>query len=151
MTTDGSVHVEVARVADPELLDTLNALLPQLSSGAAPLSAYELEDIVNAPTTTLFVVRGDRGHVLGSLTLAIFRVPTGVRAWIEDVVVDEESRGRGIGEALVMAALDLAQRSHARTVELTSRPSRESANRLYLRLGFEERATNVYRKTLESE
>jgi ribosomal protein S18 acetylase RimI-like enzyme len=86
---------------------------------------------------------------VGSLTLAMFRIPTGVRAWIEDVVVDESARGRGVGEALTQEALGRARAAGARTVELTSRPSREAANRLYLRLGFEVRDTNVYRFSLE--
>jgi ribosomal protein S18 acetylase RimI-like enzyme len=85
---------------------------------------------------------------VGSLTLATFPIPTGVRAWIEDVVVDSGARGHGVGEALNRAAIDEARSRGAITVELTSRPSRESANRLYLRLGFEPRETNVYRYTI---
>ncbi len=85
------------------------------------------------------------GPIVGTLTLVVFRIPTGLRAWIEDVVVDESVRGRGVGEALTLAAIDLAAAAGARTVDLTSRPSREAANRLYRRLGFEQRDTNVYR------
>ena len=87
-------------------------------------------------------------QVVGMLTLAIFMLPTGVRAWIEDVVVDDEARGAGVASALVAAALERAQQEGARTVDLTSRPDREAANRLYVRLGFERRETNVYRRTL---
>jgi ribosomal protein S18 acetylase RimI-like enzyme len=79
------------------------------------------------------------------LTLVVFRIPTGLRAWIEDVVVDEGARGRGVGAALNQAAIRLAGEHGARTVDLTSRPSREVANRLYSRLGFVPRETNVYR------
>jgi len=79
------------------------------------------------------------------MTLVVFRIPTGVRAWIEDVVVDEAARGRGVGEALNRVAIQRAHDAGARTVDLTSRPSREAANRLYSRLGFEQRDTNVYR------
>jgi ribosomal protein S18 acetylase RimI-like enzyme len=79
------------------------------------------------------------------LTLVVFRIPTGVRAWIEDVVVDQDARGRGVGAALNQAAIRLAGEHGARTVDLTSRPSREAANRLYSRLGFVPRETNVYR------
>jgi ribosomal protein S18 acetylase RimI-like enzyme len=86
--------------------------------------------------------------VIGTLTLALFRIPTGVRAWIEDVVVDEAARGRGAGEALTREALRLAEEAGARTVDLTSRPEREAANRLYQRLGFERRGTSVYRLEL---
>jgi len=85
------------------------------------------------------------GAVVGSLTLVVFRIPTGVRAWIEDVVVDGAARGRGVGEALNRFALDRAAALGARTVDLTSRPTREAANRLYRRLGFEPRDTNIYR------
>ncbi len=86
---------------------------------------------------------------MGTLTLAVFRIPTGVRAWIEDVVVDEAARGQGVGEALTLAAVELARNAGARSVELTSRPTREAANRLYRRLGFEERETNVWRFVLQ--
>ena len=88
------------------------------------------------------------GRIVGSLTLATFRIPTGVRAWIEDVVVDSEARGHGVGEALNLAAIAEAKMREAITVELTSRPSREAANRLYQRLGFVARDTNVYRYTI---
>ena len=82
---------------------------------------------------------------VGTLTLVVFRIPTGVRAWIEDVVVDDAARGHGVGEALNQFALDLARGKGAKTVDLTSRPSREAANRLYQRIGFQPRETNVYR------
>jgi ribosomal protein S18 acetylase RimI-like enzyme len=95
----------------------------------------------------LFIARVD-GRIVGSLTLAVFRIPTGIRAWIEDVVVDESARGHGVGEALNRAALAEAKRRGAKTVDLTSRPSREAANRLYLRIGFVARETNVYRYDL---
>ena len=89
----------------------------------------------------------DQGRIVGMLTLIVFRIPTGVRAWIEDVVVDETARGRGVGEALSQEAVRRALDLGARTVELTSRPSREAANRLYQRLGFVRRDSNVYRYT----
>ena len=95
--------------------------------------------------THLLVARDEAGRVLGSLTLVLFRIPTGLRAWIEDVVVDGEARGQGVGEALNRYAIDVAAERGARSVDLTSRPSREAANRLYRRLGFEPRETNVYR------
>jgi ribosomal protein S18 acetylase RimI-like enzyme len=157
LTADGTqvpesaarVTVEPALVADGDLIAAMERLVPQLSSSSPPPTAYELEDVVTAPATTLFVARDDQGRIIGALTLAVFRIPTGVRAWIEDVVVDEERRGRGIAEALVRAALVLAEESGARTVDLTSRPDREAANRLYGRLGFHRRTTNVYRFDLE--
>ncbi len=143
------IHVtEIVEVND-DLLAAFARLIPQLSSSAPPPSADELAEIVTSPATVLLVARDtDDGTVVGSLTLALFRIPTGVRAWIEDVVVDEDSRGRGIGEALNRAALDRAKAEGAKTVDLTSRPTREIANRLYRRIGFEQRETNVYRYAL---
>lgn len=138
------VVVEHVVVADNELLGALAGLIPQLSRTAPAPEAYDIENIVDSPATTMFVARID-GAIVGTLTLALFRVPTGVRAWIEDVVVDAGSRGKGAGEALVHAAIELAREAGARTVDLTSRPGREDANRLYQRLGFERRETNVYR------
>jgi len=95
----------------------------------------------------MYAARVD-GRVVGLLTLVVFRIPTAVRAWIEDVVVDESARGKGVGEALNRAALDEARRRGAKTVDLTSRPSRAAANRLYQRIGFVARETNVYRYDL---
>jgi ribosomal protein S18 acetylase RimI-like enzyme len=120
----------------------------QLSSSAPAPTFEELRQIAASPATRLLVARSDDGQILGMLTLAVFRIPTGVRAWIEDVVVDDGARGRGVGAALSRHALELARAEGARTVELTSRPSREAANRLYQRLGFAPRETNVYRFTL---
>ncbi len=144
----GEVTVEEARAADDELLVALARLVPQLSSSAPPPTMVELARIVDAAATTLFVARDEAGVVVGTLTLALFSVPTGVRAWVEDVVVDTEARGAGAGAALVRAALAAAAQAGARTVDLTSRPSREDANRLYRNLGFEQRHTNVYRYEL---
>ena len=141
--------IQVAPVvsASAEVLDACHRLIPQLSSSSLPLTLSELEEIVDGNSTVLFAARHD-GDIVGLLTLAIFRIPTGVRAWIEDVVVDELARGSGVGEALSRAALAEAARRAAKTVELTSRPSREAANRLYQRVGFVRRDTNVYRYEL---
>lgn len=132
---------------DRALLGALNRLLPQLSSSASPLTDDTLAAIVSSPASHLLVCEAD-GLMLGSLTLVVFPIPTGVRAWIEDVVVDGAARGRGVGAELNRFALELASQLGAKTVDLTSRPSREAANRLYQRLGFIERETNVYRYTL---
>lgn len=139
--------VEIAQTVTDELVAALEHLVPQLSKSNPPPTREELEEIVSAGSTALFVARVD-GRIAGALTLATFRIPTGLRAWIEDVVVDAEARGHGVGEALNRAALDEARRRGAVTVDLTSRPSREAANRLYRRLGFVERETNVYRYDL---
>ncbi|MBA3304173.1 MAG: GNAT family N-acetyltransferase [Actinomycetota bacterium] len=143
----GAVVVEEARSVTAELVEAMARLLPQLSSSAPPPDEEVLGEIVGSPATTLMVARdATSGDILGSLTLVLFRIPTGLRAWIEDVVVDQAARGRGVGAALNGAALEAAGAAGARSVDLTSRPSREVANRLYQRLGFERRDTNVYRR-----
>lgn len=141
------VVVEKASEVTDELVDAFRFLIPQLSSSNPPPTGDELRETIGTAGNSLFVARVD-GRIVGSLTLATFRIPTGLRAWIEDVVVDESARGHGVGEALNRAALDDARSRGAVTVDLTSRPSREAANRLYLRLGFVQRETNVYRYTL---
>jgi ribosomal protein S18 acetylase RimI-like enzyme len=142
-----SVEVVEATEVTPELVAAFERLIPQLSKSNPPPTEDELAAIVDSPASILLVAldRSADDAVLGSLTLAWFRIPTGVRAWIEDVVVDESARGRGVGEALNRHALDRARMLGARTVDLTSRPSREAANRLYQRIGFLPRETNIYR------
>lgn len=142
-----AVSVEVAEEVTPALVEAFARLLPQLSRSSPPPGAGELEALLAAPGTSVLVA-SDGDAIVGTLTLVVFRIPTGVRAWIEDVVVDEAARGKGVGEALTRRALDLAAEVGVTTVDLTSRPSREAANRLYQRLGFERRDTNVYRYTL---
>jgi ribosomal protein S18 acetylase RimI-like enzyme len=138
------VRVAPVGVASDEILAACHRLIPQLSSSSRPITLAELTEIVDGASTVLFAAR--RGtEIVGLLTLVVFRIPTAVRAWIEDVVVDESARGSGVGEALSRAALAEAVRRGAKTVELTSRPSREAANRLYQRIGFVRRDTNVYR------
>ncbi len=144
------VRVEELTEVDDELVDAMASLVPQLSSSSPPPSRDHLEEIVRSEATHLLAALDEQGAILGAMTLVVFRIPTGVRAWIEDVVVDSDARGRGVGEALNRAALDLARARGARTVDLTSRPSREAANRLYQRIGFEQRDTNVYRFALEA-
>jgi ribosomal protein S18 acetylase RimI-like enzyme len=106
------------------------------------MTLAELEEI--CVNDTVFIARSD-GAVVGSLTLVVFRIPTGLRAWIEDVVVDEAARGLGIGEALNRAAIRKTNDMGCRTLDLTSRPSRVAANKLYQKLGFKARETNIYR------
>ncbi len=145
------VSVSEAHEVGLDLVSAFGRLIPQLSRSSPPPDADQLAEMLAHPGTTIFIARDDEGVIAGTLTLIVFRIPTGIRAWIEDVVVDEALRGRGAGEALTRAALDKAAEQGARTVDLTSRPSREAANRLYQRLGFERRDTNVYRKVLETE
>ena len=143
----GSRIVEATGV-DDALVSVMARLVPQLSRSNSPPDAATLEAIVGSEASVLLLALDEEEAVVGCLTLALFRIPTGLRAWIEDVVVDEAARGRGIGEALNREAIGRARAEGATTVALTSRPSREAANRLYQRLGFEERATNVYRLAL---
>jgi ribosomal protein S18 acetylase RimI-like enzyme len=144
--------VEITQVT-PEVTEAFQRLTPQLSSSAAIPTDDELHDIVASRASILLMARDSEqgGKFVGSLTLVVFRIPTGVRAWIEDVVVDTRQRGRGIGEALTRAALERARQEGAKTVDLTSRPSREAANRLYQRVGFVQRVTNLYRYDLEKK
>jgi ribosomal protein S18 acetylase RimI-like enzyme len=139
--------VEIAQHVDDELVDAFAYLIPQLSSSNPPPPREHLAEMVQSPATLVLIARVD-GRIAGSLTLAMFRIPTGLRAWIEDVVVDGDARGNGVGEALNLRAIEEARKRGAVTVDLTSRPSREAANRLYQRLGFVARDTNVYRFTL---
>jgi ribosomal protein S18 acetylase RimI-like enzyme len=145
-----ATRFDIAEVTtvDDELVDAFARLIPQLSSPDVVPSREMLRDIVAAPATTLLVARDrESGRIVGSAALAVFRVPTGVRAWIEDVVVDEPMRRRGLGEALTLEAIRRARDQGAPGVELTSRPSREAANRLYQRIGFAIRRANLYHYT----
>ena len=169
------VRIERCNAVDDALVGAFARLHPQLSSSPPP-DAAALERIVNHPANTLLIARADAGgsarestddtdaaaahadanagvtpdagDIVGAMTLVLFPLASGVRAWIEDVVVDESARGRGIGAALNRRAIEIAREAGARTVDLTSRPDREAANRLYARLGFEQRSTNVYRLSL---
>lgn len=140
-----AVTIEQVTEVTEALLEGIKRLVPQLSSSALILSRKELEEIVSSSSTMLFIARDSCGVIVGSLTLALFRIPTGLRAWIEDVVVDASARNLGIGEALCKTALERAKKRGASMVDLTSRPLREAADRLYRKLGFELRETNVYR------
>lgn len=138
----------LAEVTD-EVVQAFARLLPQLSASAALPTREQLQEI--ADHESFFIARDpdQGGQIVGSLTLVTFRIPTGVRSWIEDVIVDTSMRGKGIGEALTRAALERAAELGAKTVDLTSRPSREAANRLYRRVGFEPRQTNLYRFNIQ--
>jgi ribosomal protein S18 acetylase RimI-like enzyme len=140
------LDVEVVREATDEVTGALSRLVPQLSTTAAPPDMATVQRIVGSQATTLLAARLD-GRIVGFLALVMFPIPTGFRAWIEDVIVDEAARGRGIGEALTKKALELAEAAGARTVDLTTRPHREAAGRLYERVGFAARSTRNYRYT----
>jgi len=141
------VEVVIAGTATPEVVAAFARLLPQLSSSAARLTREALADIIGAPHNTVLLARDPSAgnRIVGTLTLVMFRIPSGMRAWIEDVVVDDVARGRGAGEALTRTAVDLARQRGARTVDLTSNQSRHAAHRLYEKTGFHVRDTSVYR------
>jgi ribosomal protein S18 acetylase RimI-like enzyme len=139
------VRIEAAASSSTEIVAAVGRLVAQLSSSAQPPGAAQLDALVRSPAVRLLLARDAHENIVGMLTLALFPTPTGVRAWIEDVVVDEDARGRGVGGTLTAAAIEIAQGAGARTVDLTSRPDREAANRLYVKLGFTRRETNVYR------
>ena len=137
------MRIERVTEADEALVASVAALLPQLAPHRTPPDLTELRELVAAPLTHLLVAR-EGTDVVGMLALILYRIPTGKRGWIHDVVVDGNARGRGIGEALTLEALRIARDAGAVAVELTTRPEREAANRLYRRLGFEPRNTNCY-------
>ena len=143
------VDITTAHEVTVDLVAAFSRLIPQLSRSSPPPGADELAEIIAHPGTTVFVASLD-GVIVGSLTLVTFRIPTGLRAIIEDVVTDDAARGQGVATKLTQAALDHARHLGTKTVDLTSRPSREAANRLYQHLGFEQRETNVYRYSFES-
>jgi ribosomal protein S18 acetylase RimI-like enzyme len=142
-----SVDVEVLSEVTSDVVEAFGRLLPQLSTSAKQLDATGLAAIVAAPASTLLIARVG-GQIVGTLTLVTFPIPTGVRAWIEDVVTDEAVRGMGVATALIDEAIRIAKKASARTIDLSSRPSRAAAGVLYERLGFEQRETRLYRYKL---
>lgn len=131
------------------LTDAYRVLIPQLSSSSNPPTGEALQRIIESDSAQIPIAEDENGEILGTMTLIIFQIPTGIRAWIEDVVVDSSARGKGIGKKLNLAALELAKQAGAKTVDLTSRPARQEANQLYRSIGFAERETNVYRFSFE--
>jgi ribosomal protein S18 acetylase RimI-like enzyme len=141
-----TVSVEVLQEVTDEVVEAFGVLLPQLSSSSPPADRAVLDRVAGSAATTLLIARSD-GKIAGTLSLVMFPIPTGLRAWIEDVIVDGAARGQGIGQVLTAEALRIAEEAGARTVDLTSRPSREAAGRLYERVGFQSRSTRLYRYT----
>ena len=130
------IRIREVTNATEDVLEQLNVLIPQLSKSANPLTFDELEKIISSSATHLYIAEEDN-NVLGMLSLVIFPIPTGLRSWVEDVVVDAQARGRGLGKMLTHHALSEAKKYGALTVDLTSRPNRETANKLYQSAGFE--------------
>ena len=138
-------EVDMKNIAKIEYFITgLRHLIPQLSSSAEEITHDDLLDMIRSDSTHIFVAEHE-DEIIGTLSLVMFKIPTGIRAWIEDVVVDETARGLGAGQALNEHAIAFAQKHGARTIDLTSRPSREAANKLYQKIGFELRESNLYR------
>ncbi len=145
------ITISTVDEVDERLVAAFKKLTPQLSRSNPAPDAETLAKIVASEASTLLTAEDEAGTIVGSMTLAMFRIPTGLRAWIEDVVVDEDARGQGVGRLLNERAIEIARDAGAKTIDLTSRPSREAANRLYRRLGFVARDTNVYRYTVDSD
>ncbi|QVI19090.1 GNAT family N-acetyltransferase [Nocardia tengchongensis] len=139
-----AVTVETLTEVDDEIVEAFDRLLPQLSQMAKPLDREALAQLASTESTTVLVARSD-GKIVGTLSLVMFPIPSGLRARIEDVVVDDSARGQGVGAALIEEAKTRASAAGARTLDLTSRASRSAANRLYERLGFQLRESRVYR------
>ena len=146
-----TVRIERVTSVDDELVAAFELLTPQLSKSSPPPSRAALDEIVADPGNHLLIARDDDdgGRIVGTTTLVTFRIPTGMRAWIEDVIVDSACAGRGISYDINRHALDVARSLGCRTVDLTSRPSREAANHVYKKLGFQLRDSNLYRYELD--
>jgi len=142
------MQIDVAACVDDELLRAMARLIPQLTRNAPPPLRGELSALLEDSASSLLLARREGGEIIALLTLAVYRVPTGIRAVIEDVVVDEAARGQGVGAALMRRAIEIAKEKGAGNVSLTSNPMRAAANRLYVRLGFQKRETNLYQMKL---
>lgn len=138
------MQIETATRADDELYKAFQRLVPQLTTNNPPPTHEELAALINEPSSTLLLARNESGQIIGALNLTVYRVPTGIRSIIEDVIVDISARGQGIGEALMVRAIEIARQKGARNIALTSNPMRVAANKLYLKMGFEKRETNAY-------
>ena len=138
------MQIEIVTQADEELWEAFQRLVPQLTTNNPPPTRDDLAALIESGSSTLVVARSDSDSIVGAACLAVYRVPTGIRAIIEDVIVDESARGQGVGEALTRYCLDVARAKGARGVSLTSSPKREAANRLYQKMGFTRRETNAY-------
>jgi ribosomal protein S18 acetylase RimI-like enzyme len=138
------MRIEIVKKVDEELHGAFQRLVPQLTNNNPPPSSEELTALIEDKSSTLIIARDEKENIVGALTLAVYHVPTGARSIIEDVVVDESARGQGIGEALMKRAIVLAREKGAKNISLTSNPMRQAANRLYSKVGFIKRDTNVY-------
>ncbi len=141
-----SIRITQASQVTDDLIESIARLLPQLSPKPIP-SKEALTEIVASPNT-IIITACDETRIIAMLTLVLYRTPSGSRARIEDVVVDQASRGKGIAKAMIRYATDLAAQKNAATIDLTSEPNRKAANQLYQKIGFKKHDTNTYRFTL---
>lgn len=142
------MKVTTAKTVNNQLVEALQRLIPQLTPNGEPITSQTLEELVYAKNSELLLAIDDLGQIVGTLALIVFRIPTGKKAFIEDVVVDESARGKGLGEKLLVKAIELAKLKGVQRIELSSRPMRVPANKLYQKLGFKQRETNYYRLQL---
>ncbi len=138
------MQIEIVNQTTEELWGAFQRLVPQLTYNNPPPTREDLAALVKSESSALIIARADNGSIIGAACVTVYRVPTGIRAIIEDVIVGESARGQGIGEALVRRCLDIAREKGAKGVSLTSNPKREAANRLYQKMGFKKRETNAY-------
>ena len=144
---NNNINITEVKVVTDELVEAFSRLLPQLSQNAKAITKADLKNIISSDNT--FIITATVGdEIVGALTLLLYRIPTGHKAHIEDVVVDQNNRGKGIGQSLIGYAIEKAKQADAASIDLTSKPSRTSANRLYQKMGFTKRQTNVYRHKL---
>ncbi|MBK8784034.1 MAG: GNAT family N-acetyltransferase [Anaerolineales bacterium] len=144
------MQLEIVTKTDEELYEAFQRLVPQLTNNNPPPSLNDLADLVRDSSSTLIIARNENNDIVGALTLAVYRVPTGIRSVIEDVIVDISTRGEGVGEALMLRGIELAREKGAGNISLTSNPMRVAANKLYLRVGFVKRETNAYQMKLNN-
>lgn len=144
------MQIEIATRADDELYEAFQRLVPQLTQNNPPPTYEDLAALINEPSSTLLLARNESGQIVGALTLTVYRVPTGIRSIIEDVIVDLSVRGQGIGESLMQQGIEIARQKGASNIALTSNPMRVAANKLYIKMGFEKRETNAYQMKLKT-
>lgn len=141
------MQIEILSDVDNKIITAFNRLMQQLSSNYKPIAKEYLIDIINSSNIIIFVAK-ENETIIGSLSLVFYNIPTGMKAWVEDVVIDQSVRGKGVGKALIEQAIFYAKQSGASKLDLTSSPERVAANKLYQKLNFEKRETNVYRLML---
>jgi ribosomal protein S18 acetylase RimI-like enzyme len=142
------MQIQIVTQADDELYEAFQRLIPQLTKNNPPPSLDLLLSLLRDESSTLLVARDESNKIIGALTLIVYKVPTGIRSIIEDVIVDESARGKKVGEQLMLKAIEIAQKKEASNISLTSNPHRLAANRLYIKLGFQKRETNSYQMKL---